>query len=471
MLAQYPNTLLEPGGELVGLPKGISGNSEVGHMNLGAGRPVRQDLVRINESIKKNELPELPEFKNLVEKTKSGTKRLHLIGLLSDGGVHSHLNHLFYIHKVLKSIPELEIYFHAFMDGRDTPKNTGKKYLEATIQNGIKIASIQGRSIGMDRDRRWEKIQNCYKTITGENGINDTSPIHHLEDEYKKNRYDEFISPVLFIGNGAIKDGDSVFFLNFRPDRAVQLTQALNFPDFDQFEVKVRPGHFLCMTPYIPDDMELPILFDKEHLSGTLSEFLSSKGLRQLKIAETEKYAHVTFFFNGGEKKEFLNEKHILISSPKDVETYDQKPEMSAFEVTSKLTEQINKNEFDFYLVNFANCDMVGHTGNFEATIKAVETVDNCIGQLVSLCHQKDITTLITADHGNADNMVHEDGTPHTAHSDAKVPFIICHPKLRNKTFEINPLCSSSLQDVAPTVVNVMGIDLPESFKGKPIFI
>ena len=471
LMKDFPNTLIEPGGELVGLPKGIAGNSEVGHMNLGAGRPVRQDLVRINESISDGELPNLDEFKNLVEVTKNGTKRLHLMGLLSDGGVHSHIEHLLYIHKELKKIGDIEIFFHAFMDGRDTPKNIGAKYLEQISEAGITVASMQGRSIGMDRDRRWEKIEHCYKTMIGEGELSSQPPIEYLADEYKNDRYDEFISPVLFDKTAAIKNGDSVFFLNFRPDRAVQLTQAMTIPDFCEFNVTVKPGFFLCMTPYIPDDIELPILFDKEHLKGTLSEHLSSLGLRQLKIAETEKYAHVTFFFNGGEKKEFPLEKHVLIPSPKEVSTYDQKPEMSAHLVKEKLLHEIENDSYDFYLVNFANCDMVGHTGNYKAAISAVEAVDSCIGELIETCHKNNISVLITADHGNADQMIHEDGTPHTAHSGAKVPFIVTHPNLKGKNTSTNPESTKSLQDVAPTVLTCMGLEFPNSFEGKSLFL
>ena len=470
LFKNYPNTLLEPGGELVGLPKGISGNSEVGHMNLGAGRPVRQDLVRINESISTSELPNLNEFKNLIKNAKENNKRIHLIGLLSDGGVHSHIDHLLFIHNELSKYPDLSVFFHAFMDGRDTANNVGEKYLKQIENEGIKIASIQGRSIGMDRDRRWEKIEHCYKCITGRDKKTDLTPREYLKSEYAQDRFDEFITPVLFNENYAIKNNDTCFFLNFRPDRAVQLSQALTIPNFSHFKVDIKPGFFLCMTPYIPDDLALPILFDKEHLKGTLTEYLSDKGLRQLKIAETEKYAHVTFFFNGGEKKEFPNEKHILIPSPKEVNTYDQKPEMSAFMVCETLMNEIKNDNFDFYLVNFANCDMVGHTGNYQAAIKAVEVVDKCVGKLNDLCHQKNITMIITADHGNADQMIHDDGTPHTAHSSAMVPLIISHPKLKSCKLLENKLSNHSLQDIAPTIVNILGINQSSSFEGKPLF-
>ena len=471
LIAHYPMTLLEPGGELVGLPKGIAGNSEVGHMNLGAGRPVRQDLVRINEAIENNSIKDMGPYKNLVAAAQNGNKRIHLIGLLSDGGVHSHINHLIHIHQLLKSESSLEIFFHAFMDGRDTAKNVGEKYLLEIEKHQIKLASIQGRSIGMDRDRRWEKIKHCYQTLIGQGKIEDIAPIEYLKQEYDQERFDEFITPALLLPEGAIRQDDTLFFLNFRPDRAVQLSLAFNYSNFKEFEVPIKPNFYLCMTPYIPDECNLPILFDKEKLNGTLSEYLSSLNLKQLKIAETEKYAHVTFFFNGGEKKEFPNEKHLLIPSPKEVATYDLKPEMSAFTVTENLLTEIGQDNFDFYLVNFANCDMVGHTGNFSATVKAVETVDSCIGKLVQKCTEKNITVLITADHGNADQMEHEDGTPHTSHSDAHVPFIIYHQSLKDLEIKENNQATKSLQDVAPTVLSVMGKNQPESFFGKPLFL
>ena len=470
LLDRFPNTLLEPGGELVGLPKGIAGNSEVGHMNLGAGRPVRQDLVRINESIENGHLEHLPELDALLRHAKNGKKRIHLLGLLSDGGVHSHIEHLLHIHQILTKHEGIDVFYHAFMDGRDTAKNIGEKYLHIINESGIKLASMQGRSIGMDRDRRWEKIEHCYKTLIGQGEKTTLSPIEYLRSEYDCDRFDEFISPVLFNTGDAVEDGDSMFFLNFRPDRAVQITQALNLPGFQEFQVTTKPGFFLCMTPYIPDDIELPILFNKEHLKGTLTEHLSKNGFRQLKIAETEKYAHVTFFFNGGDKKEFPGEKHILISSPKEVTTYDQKPEMSAFIVNEKLLEEIESDSSDFYLVNFANCDMVGHTGNFEATVKAVEAVDACIGKVIDSCSQKNISVLVTADHGNADEMIHHDGTPHTAHSKARVPLILVHPEIEPKSVSVNESCTFSLQDVAPTVIHILGLEKPGSFEGHSLF-
>ena len=465
--AHYPNTLIQPGGEAVGLPKGITGNSEVGHMNLGAGRPVRQDLVRINESIQNNEFKSRPEFLKLIEKAKSGTGRIHLMGLLSDGGVHSHIDHLLYIHQALEK-EGIETHGHFFMDGRDTPKNCGGKYLEQIQEAGIKVGSIQGRSIGMDRDRRWEKIEACYETLTGKVSLCEMAPLDYLKSEYENDRFDEFIAPALFSQESAIKEGDCIFFFNFRPDRAIQITEAFNLENFEHFKRDIKPGHFLCMTPYIPDEMPLPILFDKEKLSGTLTEYLSSLGLKQLKIAETEKYAHVTYFFNGGEKTPFKGEDHLLIPSPKHVATYDEAPEMSAPMVTEKLTEVISNDQYDFIVVNYANGDMVGHTGNFEAAVKAVETLDQNLKKLVGLCEEKGVCALITADHGNCDQMRHKDGLPHTAHTNSVVPFYVVHPSLKSTTLPKKENCA--LKDVAPTVLKVLGINPPESFKGFPIF-
>jgi len=468
LFSHYPMTQIEAGGVAVGLPKGVTGNSEVGHMNLGAGRPVRQDLVRINESIEKHDLENMDRFKELIAHAKKGSGRVHLLGLLSDGGVHSHINHLKYISNALAE-QGLAVYLHAFMDGRDTARDVGAKFVEETQKFPLSFASMQGRSIGMDRDRRWEKIQLCYETITGKGAHSDSSPLDYIKGEYQKEIYDEFITPTLFIKEGAIKKEDSVFFFNYRPDRAIQITLAMTDPGFSHFPREFMPNYFLCMTPYVPDEVELPILFDKEKISGGMSEYLSQMGKRQIKIAETEKYAHVTFFFNGGEKHPFPGEEHILIPSPREVKTYDLKPEMSAYEVTDRLVRALEHNEADFYLVNFANCDMVGHTGNFEAAIKAIETVDDCIGKLWKVCEKKGITMAITADHGNSDQMVYEDGSPHTSHTNAPVPFVVCHPKLRDANIEAAP-GEHALKDVSPSMLYFMGIPKPDTFEGHPIF-
>ncbi len=469
LMANYPMTTIEPGGTLVGLPKGVAGNSEVGHMNLGAGRSVRQDLVRINEAIENNMLPDMEEIKNIIKYAKGHTNRIHLMGLLSDGGVHSHINHLKALAKIFHE-HNIEMCLHAFTDGRDTARDAGVKYVQEAMQiPGLKFASMQGRSIGMDRDRRWNKIEHCYKCFMGKDLFTSFSPLEYLQSEYEAGRYDEFINPVMFDKNLAMTKDDAVLFFNYRPDRAIQITLALTDTKFTEFSVPVRPGYFLCMTPYVQDWVTLPILFDKEKLHGTLCEYLSSLGKKQLKIAETEKYAHVTFFFNGGDKHPFKGEDQILISSPKDVATYDLKPEMSAYLVCDRLEEALRDHSYDFYVVNFANSDMVGHTGNFEAAIKAIEALDVVMGKLTATCAKEGVAMIVTADHGNSDQMMYENGDVHTSHTEAVVPFIVVDPKLKNATIELNagPM---ALRNVAPTVLNIMGVPQAPLFEGVSVF-
>ncbi len=472
LIADYPNTTIQPGGEAVGLPKGVAGNSEVGHLNLGAGRPVRQDLVRINEAIELNTFEKLPQWQKLLEVARS-KGRIHLLGLLSDGGVHSHINHLKYILSLL-SKENISVYLHAFMDGRDTPKTNGLKYL-AEIQSlkQCVIGSVQGRSIGMDRDRRWEKIQAAYQMLTGENGILALDPIDYMNQEYASARHDEFITPALLNAEAKILEGDVVFFFNYRPDRAKQISLAFNDPNFNEFDVKVHPSHWLCMSPFVQDELpNLPILFDKEKIQGTLAQYISKQGLKQFKIAETEKYAHVTYFFNGGEEKPFPGEERVLVNSPRDVATYDLKPEMSAPAVCDNLILRLQDKSFSLYVVNFANCDMVGHTGKYEATVKAVEAVDDCLLKLKNVCETENITMIITADHGNADQMIYPDGSAHTSHSESEVPFIIVHPQLKNKKIPTNPkLEARALKDVAPQILHCLGLKKPSDFTGEAIFL
>jgi len=467
--SRYPYTTIQAGGVLVGLPKGVAGNSEVGHMNLGAGRPVRQDLVRINEVIDNNTYKDMPKLAELVETAKKNSGRIHIMGLLSDGGVHSHIDHIKETIGLLSKNDDLNIFFHAFMDGRDTAPDIGKKYVKELLElPGFNFASMQGRSIGMDRDRRWEKIKSSYDMFTGKGPIQEIDHIQYMDSEYKAGRFDEFIAPNLFNKDSAIKEGDSIFFINFRPDRAIQLALAFNQPEFNEFEREFIPPYYLCMTPYVPDEVELPILFDKEKVTGGMTDYLSKLGKKQLKIAETEKYAHVTFFFNGGEKKPFDNEEHFLIPSPKEVETYDEKPQMSAPQVTEKLIEAVSS-DYDFMVVNFANSDMVGHTGKYEAAVKAIEALDDCMGKLVEKCLEENVTVLVTADHGNSDQMTHKDGTPHTSHTGAPVPFCVINKELENKEFTITE-GDHSLMDVSPTALYTMGIEIPKEFVGKNIF-
>ncbi|HXH31137.1 MAG TPA: 2,3-bisphosphoglycerate-independent phosphoglycerate mutase [Bacteriovoracaceae bacterium] len=474
IFAHYPFTTIQPGGEAVGLPKGVAGNSEVGHLNLGAGRPVRQDLVRINEAIEKKTFRDMPRLQELIATAKAGTKRIHLMGLLSDGGVHAHIGHLKEILRTLNEHSDLRVYLHAFMDGRDTSKDSGVRYIKEILEcPGFIFASMQGRSIGMDRDRRWEKIEHCYKTLTAAGEKTQQKPVEYILSEYKKGIYDEFITPVLFAEDSAIQEGDSVFFFNYRPDRAKQIATAMNDRKFAEFPVTIRPGYFLCMSPYVPEELpELPILFDKEKIQGTLAEYLSKMSRKQFKIAETEKYAHVTYFFNGGEERPFDGEERCLVPSPREVATYDQKPEMSAPLVTEKLLQALDDKSFTFYLVNYANADMVGHTGNFNATVKAIETLDGIVEQLRRKCEEQNIAMLITADHGNADQMTYEEGGQHTAHSDAEVPFCLVHPKLKDVDIMLNHENKiMALKDVAPTVLKILNIPKPKDFTGQSIFI
>lgn len=469
LFKHYPMTTIEAGGLLVGLPKGVAGNSEVGHMNLGAGKSVRQDLVRINEAISQSTLQDMPELKNIISFAKAHSNRIHLLGLLSDGGVHSHIDHLKELVKIL-SAEGIELCLHAFMDGRDTSRDTGINYVNDILKiKEIKFASMQGRSIGMDRDRRWNKIKECYDLLTGHGQLTNLTPAEYIQNEYKLEHYDEFITPVMFDKDYAINSNDALLFFNYRPDRAIEITLALADPKFQEFKTPIRPGYFLCMTPYVEDFVSLPILFDKEKLQGTLTEYLSSKGLKQFKIAETEKYAHVTYFFNGGEKKPFANEEHILVPSNREIATYDQKPEMSAYLILEKLTQALQDTSIDFYVVNFANSDMVGHTGNYDAAVKAIEVLDECVGKLMSACEKQKITMLVTADHGNSDQMVYENGDMHTSHTEAPVPFAVFDSRLKDIKLELNE-GPFGLKDVAPTVLNIMGLPKAPNFESKSIF-
>ena len=468
LLAHYPSTTLTGSGTAVGLPQGVKGNSEVGHINLGSGRAVRQDLVRINQAIAQQTLATQEPLQTLIRQARP-RGRLHFMGLLSDGGVHSHIDHLKELMRIFAAAGDLTLYLHAFMDGRDTGRAEGQRYVEDVLQwDRCQWASMQGRSIAMDRDRRWEKTALAYRTMTGQGAMTAQEPLAYLKSQYRQGIYDEFIAPVLFAREGAIREGDAVFFINFRPDRAQQLARAFCDPAFDQFVLGVRPGHFLCMTPYVDEEVKLPILFDREKVQQTLSEHLSSLGHRQFKIAETEKYAHVTYFFNGGQVKPFAGEKQVLVPSPQDVATYDQRPAMSAQEVTKRLLCALQE-DYQFLCVNYANGDMVGHTGNYLAAVKAMEVVDQCVGKLVEQCQQSNVALILTADHGNCDQMVHEDGSPHTAHSSAPVPLVVCHPRLRG--LSLSPASGSlALKDVAPTVLACLGISAPEAFTGQVIF-
>jgi 2,3-bisphosphoglycerate-independent phosphoglycerate mutase len=472
LIESYPFTTITPGGESVGLPKGVSGNSEVGHMNLGAGRPVRQDLVRINEAISSDTLKSMPKLRELILAAKNSSKCIHLMTLLSDGGVHAHIDHLKAVLDIFRVEYDLEIFLHAFMDGRDTPKVNGVKYIaEIEKHGGFKFASVQGRSIGMDRDRRWEKIKHAYNMMTGTGDKSNLSAGEYVQAQYDQNIHDEFITPALLLEEGKIESDDAVFFLNFRPDRAKEISQVFCDSKFTHFNNPIRPFHFLCMSPYIEEEFpEVSILFNREKVKNTLSEYLGSLGKKHLKIAETEKYAHVTYFFNGGEEKPFPGEERILVNSPKDVATYDLKPEMSAPEVLSKLLKEMEDDSYSVYIVNFANPDMVGHTGNFTAAKKAMEAVDDCLKQLSDKCISDNITMLVTADHGNCDEMEYPDGLPQTAHSGADVPFILVQKDLDLNQVKIPKKSAFALKDVTPTILYLLGIKNHDQIIGESIF-
>lgn len=470
---EYPYTEINASGELVGLPKGVMGNSEVGHLNLGAGRSIKQDLIVINQCIKEGKLGELEKLKTLIKKADQGNQRIHLMGLLSDGGVHSHIEHIKATIKVISQKTKSKIFFHAFMDGRDTAKNSGKKYLTELLEidSPFTLASMQGRSIAMDRDKRWEKTHRAYKALTGQISPTPLTPSKYLEDQYQQNIFDEFINPALFGEDFSIKDGDVVFFINFRPDRARQLTLAFNDPHFKEFPLIHKPSYYLCMTPYLSEELpNLPVLFEKEKIKGGLSEYLSGLGLKQYKGAETEKYAHVTYFFNGGFDKPFPGEDRTLTPSPRDVKTYDEKPEMSAFTVKDELLKAMDK-DYSFYLVNFANPDMVGHTGNYEAAIKAVETVDKCLKEIIPKALKKNMAIILTADHGNSDQMIYPDGSPHTSHTTSLVPVAIIHPALKGLQLKTQKnIKERALKDIAPTVLKILGLPIPDTFTGTPLY-
>ena len=464
LFQDYPFTTIKAGGSSVGLPEGVMGNSEVGHMNIGAGRPVRQDLVRINEAIGENLLKDRPKFKELLNHSST----IHLMGPLSDGGVHSHIDHIGHIARQLIN-EQKTVYLHAFTDGRDTERDCAEKYIDAMENiNGLQLASIQGRSISMDRDRRWDKTHLAYKTLTGQGTVSDLSPKEWIRKEYAQGRFDEFITPVLFNKDYAIKQSDALFFVNFRPDRAVQLTLAFTDPKFKEFDRDFIASYFLCMTPYVQEEVELPVLFDREPIKEGLSEYLSKQNLKQFKVAETEKYPHITYFFNGGQKEPHFDETFHLIPSPKDCQTYDQKPQMSAYKVCDRLLQEL-ETDTTFFLVNFANGDMVGHTGNYEATLKAIEVLDQCIEKLMKACEKRNITMILTADHGNSDCMAYADGSPHTSHTNAPVPFSVFHPLLKDVRLLQNK-GDHSLKDIAPTILHILGIDPPKAFTGTSVF-
>lgn len=462
----YPVSELQASGEDVGLPEGQMGNSEVGHLNIGAGRIVYQDLVKINRACADGSILKNAEIVSAYEYAKKNGKSVHLMGLTSDGGVHSSLDHLFTLCSISQEYGIANTFVHCFMDGRDTDPKSGKGFIEQLQiecdKNGCHIASIIGRFYAMDRDKRWERVKVAYDLLVKGEGKQTTNMVDAMEESYADGITDEFIKPIFNSGvNGTIKEGDVVIFFNYRNDRAKELTVVLTQQDMPEQEMNIIPGlQFYCMTPYDASFKGVHILFPKENVQNTLGEHISSLGLTQLHTAETEKYAHVTFFFNGGRETPYKNEERILVASPR-VATYDLKPEMSAYEVKDKLVAAIKENKYDFIVVNFANGDMVGHTGIYEAIEKAVKAVDECVKAVVEAAKATDYETIIIADHGNADNAVNADGSPNTAHSLNPVPFIYV---TENKNAKVE---NGILADVAPSILHIMGLQQPAEMTGK----
>ena len=466
-MAEYPNTTINASGLHVGLPDGQMGNSEVGHTNIGAGRIVYQELTRITKSIKDGDFFENEAFGQAVDNCKRNGGAIHFIGLLSDGGVHSHINHLFGLLELAKRAGLTKVYVHAIMDGRDVSPTSGAGYinqLEAKMHElGVgKIASVMGRYYAMDRDNRWERVEKGYMAMLGRGETTDDAE-SYVKASYEKDVTDEFIIPAS-LKEGAIRENDSIVFFNFRPDRAREITRVFTDTAFEGFDRKYFPVKYVCMTQYDASMPNVTVAFKPESLKNTFGEYISKLGKKQLRIAETEKYAHVTFFFNGGVEKTYEGEDRALIASPK-VATYDLKPEMSAYEVTDEALKRINSGKYDNIILNFANCDMVGHTGVFEAAVKAVETVDTCVGKVVDATLSMGGKVIITADHGNADKMLDSDGTsPFTAHTTNVVPFIVIGEECKLKG-------TGALCDIAPTMLDIMGIEKPAEMTGQSLII
>ena len=466
LVKTYPHSQLQASGENVGLPDGQMGNSEVGHLNIGAGRVVYQDLVKINLACRDNSIMKNPEIVSAFTYAKENGKNIHFMGLTSDGGVHSSLDHLFKLCDISKEYGIENTYVHCFMDGRDTDPKSGKGFIEQLeahcAKSAGKIASIIGRYYAMDRDKRWERVKEAYDLLVNGVGKKASDMVQAMQESYDEGITDEFIKPIANANvDGTIKEGDVVIFFNYRNDRAKELTVVLTQQDMPEAGMHTIPGlQYYCMTPYDASFKGVHILFDKENVMNTLGEYLATKGLKQLHIAETEKYSHVTFFFNGGRETPYENEDRILVPSPK-VATYDLKPEMSAYEVKDKLVAAINENKYDFIVVNYANGDMVGHTGIYEAIEKAVVAVDACVKETVEAAKAQGYEAIIIADHGNADHALNEDGTPNTAHSLNPVP---CVYVTENKNAKVE---NGRLADVAPTILKIMGLEVPAEMNGK----
>lgn len=470
---EYPDTTIKPAGLSVGLPEGQMGNSEVGHLNIGAGRIVYQELTRITKDIDEGGFFEKQELVEAMDNAKNNGKKLHTFGLISDGGVHSHQQHLYALLRMAKQRGLDEIYIHCFMDGRDVPPDSGKGFiieLEQEIQKiGIgKIATVMGRYYAMDRDNRFERVKKAYDAMVKGQGEKADTAEKAMQQSYDKNELDEFVLPTVILNDGkptaTIDKGDSCIFFNFRPDRAREITRALAEKDFSEFEHEYLDLYYVCMTQYDATFKNVHVAYKPQTLKNTLGEYLAKNGLKQFRIAETEKYAHVTFFFNGGVEKPNEGEDRYLIPSPK-VATYDLQPEMSAYEVADEAVKQIESGEYDVMILNFANPDMVGHTGVLDAAVAAVTAVDKCVGKVVDAIIKNGGEAIITADHGNAEKMIDTDGGPFTAHTVGDVPLILVSDRLKQAKLREDGI----LADIAPTLLELIGLDVPQEMTGKTL--
>jgi 2,3-bisphosphoglycerate-independent phosphoglycerate mutase len=475
LMAAYPVTRLHTSGEAVGLPAGIMGNSEVGHLNIGAGRVVYQNLLRIDQAITDGSFAENQVITAALDKVTANHSTLHLMGLVSDGGVHSHLTHLTALLDTAKTLGLSRVCVHAILDGRDTPPESGAGYvaeLQAHMDKiGIgAIATICGRYYAMDRDKRWDRIQRAFELYTLGKGTAAADPVGAVQAAYARNETDEFVQPIFLTDKDArplttVADGDAVIFFNFRADRAREITRAFTDPAFSEFDRTVLPalGDYVCMTQY-DEQFTLPMAYPPVHLDNILGQVISAQGLAQLRIAETEKYAHVTYFFNGGEEKPFANEDRCLIPSPRDIPTYDHKPEMSARAVTTEVLQRIDTDRYDLIVLNFANMDMVGHTGILDAAVKACRTVDTCVDAIVTRILARQGTVIVTADHGNAEEMVDAAGNPHTAHTLNPVRLILVDDARKGVRLK-----EGRLADIAPTILDILGISQPPEMTGQSL--
>ena len=467
LFRDYAHTTLSASGLDVGLPAGQMGNSEVGHTNIGGGRVVFQDLPRISRAIDDGSFFENAAYNKAMDDCLEKGSSLHLYGLLSDGGVHSHIQHLYALLQMAKNKGLTRVYVHAFLDGRDVSPTSGRDFVadcqEKCRALGVgKIATVMGRYYAMDRDNRWERVQLAYDAMVYGEGIQNPDPVDAVAQSYANDVTDEFMEPVVCDPDGTISDNDSIIFFNFRPDRAREITRAIVDPDFDGFQREYFPTTYVCNTEYDASMPNVLVAWPRIPVKNGLGEYLSSMGMTQLRIAETEKYAHVTFFFNGGVEKQYPGEDRVLVPSPK-VATYDLQPEMSAREVCDKCVERINSGAYDVIILNFANCDMVGHTGVLQAAVKAVETVDECVGRVVEATLKMGGIAMVTADHGNAEVMLQPDGSPMTAHTTNLVPFILC-----GAGTQLRP---GRLADIAPTILDVMGLAAPQEMDGQTLIV